>query len=60
MYFDSFSELWAMAGHGPYVWSAYAISAVVLVGSIVLPIRRYRSQLKQLQSHAYHSGGEAS
>ena len=24
MYFDSWSELWVMAGHGPFVWFSYA------------------------------------
>ena len=31
MHFGSLDELWHMAGHGAYVWSAYAIVLVVVV-----------------------------
>lgn len=30
-------ELFAMGNHGPYVWSAYAITAVVLALNVVQP-----------------------
>ncbi|MBU0902419.1 MULTISPECIES: heme exporter protein CcmD [Pseudomonas] len=44
MSFASFSEFLAMGTHGPYVWSCYAISLVVLGLNVALPIlarRRY-------------------
>ncbi|MBP8203114.1 heme exporter protein CcmD [Pseudomonas sp. TMP9] len=44
MSFVSFSEFLAMGTHGPYVWSSYAISLVVLGLNVALPIlarRRY-------------------
>jgi heme exporter protein D len=44
MSFVSFSEFLAMGIHGPYVWSSYAISLVVLGLNVALPIlarRRY-------------------
>lgn len=44
MSFASFSEFLAMGTHGPYVWSAYGISLVILALNVVLPIlarRRY-------------------
>ena len=44
MSFASFSEFLAMGTHGPYVWSSYAISLVVLGLNVALPIlarRRY-------------------
>lgn len=44
MNFSSFSEFFAMGVHGPYVWSAYAISLAVLALNVALPIlarRRY-------------------
>lgn len=44
MSFDSFGDFLAMGHHGPYVWSAYAISLAVLALNVVLPIlarRRY-------------------
>ena len=44
MSFSSFGDFLAMGHHGPYVWSAYAISLAVLALNVVLPIlarRRY-------------------
>lgn len=44
MSFASFSDFIAMGTHGPYVWSCYAISLVVLALNVALPIlarRRY-------------------
>ena len=44
MSFASFGDFLAMGHHGPYVWSAYAISLAVLALNVVLPIlsrRRY-------------------
>ncbi|MBU1329083.1 MAG: heme exporter protein CcmD [Gammaproteobacteria bacterium] len=44
MSFASFGEFLAMGNHGPYVWSAYAISLAVIGLNVALPIlarRRY-------------------
>ena len=49
MYFSNLVELWNMAGHGPYVWSAYAISFIVLAAIIVIPAKHYRQQLKHIR-----------
>ena len=49
MYFNNLAELWEMAGHGPYVWSAYAISFAVLAAMVVIPAVRYRQQLAQIR-----------
>lgn len=49
MYFDSFSALLAMDGHGGFVWSAYAITLLVIVLMVVIPIRRRRRVLLELQ-----------
>lgn len=38
--FETMMEFLAMGGHGAYVWSAYAISIVVLVWLVVAPSRR--------------------
>ncbi len=35
----SFGEFLAMGGHGGYVWSAYAIAAVV-IGTLIVTSRR--------------------
>lgn len=38
MSFDSFSAFLNMGGHGFYVWSAYALTVIVLAYNIVRPI----------------------
>ena len=49
MYFESFAELIAMAGHGVYVWSAYAVGVVVLGWYCVVPVRQYRQRLRRIR-----------
>lgn len=39
------AEFLAMGGYAFYVWSAYALVAIVLIGNAVVPWRRHR-QLK--------------
>lgn len=49
MYFDSLQSLFFMDGHGVYVWPAYAVTVLVIVGLLVVPLRsrkRFLSQLK--------------
>jgi len=48
MYFDSFSAAIAMDGHGGFVWAAYAVTAVVLVLLVTVPMRRRRRQVLEL------------
>ena len=52
MYFDSVSSLIAMDGHGAFVWSAYGITAVVLVALLVAPVRRRRRLMAELKGEA--------
>lgn len=53
MYFESWQAFWTMGGHGPYVWSAYAITFVVLVGLVVAPwLRGRRLRRDQLAARA--------
>ncbi len=43
MQFDSFADALEMAGHGPYVWSVYAVALLVIVGLLVIPqVRKQR------------------
>ncbi|WP_071870628.1 heme exporter protein CcmD [Atopomonas hussainii] len=42
MSFASFADFIAMGGHGPYVWLAYGISAVVLGLNVLLPVLAHR------------------
>lgn len=48
VYFDSLSELMAMQGHGPYVWSAYAIFVVVLGWLVAAPLREKRRVMAEI------------
>ena len=49
MYFASFSDLLSMDGHGPYVWSAYAIVAVVLLIMVRGPLARHRRTIERIR-----------
>ncbi|AMO75282.1 heme exporter protein D [Pseudomonas citronellolis] len=47
MSFHSFGEFLAMGHHGPYVWSAYAISLVVLAINVAAPILARKRYLQE-------------
>ena len=47
MRFDSLAELWAMDGHGVFVWSVYAIATVILLALLWAPAQRKRQFFKQ-------------
>ncbi len=50
MAFSSLAEALAMAGHGPYVWSAYTLTALVVVALVIAPSRRTRRSRAQIQA----------
>ncbi len=52
MYFDSWSAVLQMEGHGPYVWAAYAITGLVVVLLVWTPLRRARRLREALRSEA--------
>ncbi len=43
------TEFLAMNGHGPYVFSAYALSALVLIAVGALPLVRLRRRTRELR-----------
>lgn len=45
-------EFLAMGGHGWYVFSAYGLSAVVLIAVGVLPLLRLRQRVRALRQRA--------
>ncbi|MCR8921694.1 heme exporter protein CcmD [Dasania sp. GY-MA-18] len=47
MYFENLAALLTMDGHGPYVWAAYGMTALVLILLIINPLLRKRSLLTQ-------------
>lgn len=48
MYFDNLRAVLEMDGHGAFVWSAYAITLVVLALMLLAPRRRMHRQLRLL------------
>lgn len=47
--FVSLESFWHMAGHGPYVWSVYTVTALVLGIMLWWPLRQRRVWLRQQQ-----------
>ena len=47
--FESLADFAQMAGHGPYVWACYGITALALVYLVVAPIQKRKNLLKNLQ-----------
>ena len=48
MYFESFSAFLQMGQHGPYVWSAYGISLLLILSNVVLALRQGRRVRQQI------------
>jgi heme exporter protein D len=48
MYFDSLNAVLTMGGHGAYVWSVYLLTAIVIAGALIVPVRRSKRVLRQL------------
>jgi heme exporter protein D len=50
--FDSWSEFFAMGGHGFYVWLSYALAVAVVLGNVLVTRggrRRYIQQQQDLE-----------
>jgi heme exporter protein D len=56
MYFENLSAALTMGGHGGYVWSAYALTVVVLALILILPRRRRIRVLKRLAAEQKRQG----
>lgn len=52
--FPSVNAFLAMNGHGVYVWSAYGISALVLLWVALAPVKRRRKLLAAMASRLKH------
>lgn len=52
MAFDSFSEFLAMGGHAPYVWSAWGVTALLLLATVWHARAEQRQLLKGLKRRA--------
>jgi len=59
MYFDSLQAALAMGGHGAYVWSAYGITALVVVQLLLWPWRMQRRLLREVRGEQRRKQGSA-
>lgn len=60
MYFESFQAALAMDGHGPYVWSAYALTILILAQVLRAPLRQQARLLRELRSQQRREESAAS
>lgn len=51
MYFDSIQQLIYMDGHGTYVWTAFCISVVVMLGMVITPLRQTKKEFNNISLH---------
>ncbi len=56
--FNSLQEMWAMAGHGPYVWTAVLVSVAVLCWLLAKAIMQHRQALKSIARNLQRDGGQ--
>ncbi|QJQ95170.1 MULTISPECIES: heme exporter protein CcmD [Halomonadaceae] len=49
MAFDSLEAFFAMGGHAPYVWSAWAMTAVLMLGAVIHARAERRRLIRDLQ-----------
>jgi len=47
MAFDSIADFLAMGKHGPYVWSAYGVTTLVVLWNVLQPLFRRRQLLRE-------------
>ncbi len=45
----NWQEFFHMGGYAPYVWSSYALAALVLVVNLLMPWLQHRQQLNKLR-----------
>lgn len=50
MYFDSVQALLVMDGHGGFVWSAYALTLLVIAFLLLAPVMRRKRLLRELRA----------
>lgn len=59
MAFESFADFIAMGKHGPYVWSAYGITLVVVLANIVAPLIRRKGLVGDIKRKARREQAES-
>lgn len=43
MQWESWQAFFAMGGYGGYVWGSFAVTAIIMIGELVLVRRRHRA-----------------
>ena len=56
MYFESLQAVLAMDGHGVFVWPAYLVTLLVVIGMLVAPLSRRRRLLRELSGDIRRAG----
>ena len=59
MAFKSFSEFVAMAGHGPYIWTAYGVTLVLILYILAAPVLRQRRFVREERQRHLRSGAQS-
>jgi heme exporter protein D len=59
MAFESLAEFLAMGKHGPYVWSAYGITFVVVMANIIVPVVRKKGLITDIKRKAKREQAES-
>lgn len=49
MYFETFADFLAMGTHGPYVWSAYGLTVLVVIANLVAISRKRKQALTTIR-----------
>jgi heme exporter protein D len=60
MYFESLHAALAMDGHGPYVWSAYLSTILILALVLRAPLRQQGRLLRELRAQQRREESAAS
>jgi heme exporter protein D len=50
MHWNSVSEFFAMGGYGLYVWGSFGLTAVVVIGEVLLLRARRKAILQELRT----------
>lgn len=56
---DGIATFFAMGGYGGFVWSAFGMTALVLVGLLIISIRQARGREQRLAALQAQLGGRA-
>ncbi|TNC83890.1 MAG: heme exporter protein CcmD [Alcanivorax sp.] len=59
MAFETFADFMAMGKHGPYVWSAYGITLLVVVANILAPVIRRKGLVEEIKRKAKREQAES-